>query len=123
MSQLVNDLTALLNALSAFSSALLANGDIDGNGRVLGAMSAVSAALSQAGAEDIIANLPSDADGKKIQAMLAQMNTEAAKIAANQKSVTQAVGIATGIANIVADCFAGQIGPAVIAANGIIPFL
>jgi len=90
------------------SQAALASGDVGTNGSVLAAMSQVSAALSLAGAKDIIATLPGDADATKIKNMLGQMNAVASKINAQKKTINDAISIATSFVLLVTQASTGQ---------------
>lgn len=103
MSKLRDDLSALSDALSTL---IMASPNDPG---LIAALAQVNAALGDAAAMDIIAALPSDADGETIKAMLAKMGKAADAINAEVGGVTNAIKIATGFASIVKDVGANNI--------------
>ena len=123
MTQVETDLRAILQALSNLSTQLSQNGDPVDAGRVASVMAIVSAALSQLGAQDILASLPDPTtsdDAKAVRNLLNQMGAAANDINTQARDITTIVTIATGIANVITDVAGGlTLGTAATVAKSI----
>lgn len=120
---LLDDLLAMYSNLQKVSTACINGGDYADNARVVAAMTQVSNAIQVQEANDIVATLPSDQDVSKIKAVIANMSAVSAAIDQTVTSITNIVEIATGVANVVVDCSAGQFASAATAVQGLVPIL
>ena len=110
----ISDLQDLDNALRALENQASASGDNASASVLLNVISNVENALTIAGAQDILATLPSDSDGAKIKSAIDGIGKAAQDIANQVKSINQSVDLGSNIATLILQAASGQI-PAALA--------
>jgi len=109
---LISALQALITAVSNAEEEASENDDSASAAALLSAQSSLNNALTIAGAKDIVAMLPSDADGDKLRAAISSMDQAASDISKEIKTINQTVDIASNVATFVLQLSSGNFATA-----------